>query len=680
MSFERLITGKGFFLDDLKLPDTLYLHVIRSAYARARVERVKGGINASEFNASLTSVGEGAFTGKSFVAMHAFASERVNFFGEPVAAVLGRTPYEAADLAESVEVDYEPLKPVLTIEDALSSEPIHSGTNSNVLSSYELGNRFKLDSPIVLEDTLTNERVLPNPLETRGIVAYYDGSRLNIWIPTQSVYSIKQGLCASLSLPPEMVRVIQLDTGGAFGTKSALYPEYVIAAYATLKTKKPVKWVEKRSEHLSATFPGRGSKARIKLYAQRSGKVQGVEAEIYTDAGAYFVGLNAFAPSFIGFQITGVYSIRNVHVKALAVYTNKTPLGPYRGAGRPEATFFIERMMDKLADELALDDDKVRLLNLSHESFTSPTGLKLEPATRFFKGALETLGYSKKAGLSFFVLFPAVQPGESAKIVVKGGRIRVWLGGNSHGQAHEVFVKSILSKELEVPESVIEVERGDTDALSRGVGSWGSRSALVGGAALIEAARKLKEKAKEGVGETLTSGRYTPQNLLKGEFEVEVFKELKEQFNSFGANLVELEVDETGFVRIKKCASYYDVGKALNPWMVESQIIGGCAQAIAQVLYERALYSQDGALLVSSIADAGVPTVEDLPQNYVIHLVENPSPLPHGAKGVGESATIGVPPALVRALEKALKVRFTKTPISWEDVYRAQQKLVASQV
>ena len=663
---KKLVEGRGQFVNDLHLPDMLHLAIVRSPHARARLLKVAGGINASELKANLASVGEGASQGPG-AAQPVLASDYVNYVGQPVAAVLGQDPYRAEDLMDEVDVEYDPLKPVIEPEEALVSAPIHAGTNSNILVNFQLGKEFDLhDAPMVLEDTLLNRRISPNPIEPRGLVARYDGSRLTVWASTQSVHAWKEGLCDSLSLDPSSVRVTQIDTGGAFGSKGGIYPEYVIACYASMKTRRPVKWIETRMEHLMATHQGRGARAKMKIYADRTGKVLGLKADLLIDAGSYAPGMGMMAPRWIGFQITGPYAISNVFVDAKAVYTNKVPLGPYRGAGRPEAAMFHERMMDLLADELKMDPVEIRLRNASAEPFVSPLGLKIDPFKPFLESAIRELRYNDRregesVGFSCFVLMPAVQPGESARLAIKHGRVKVWMGGSSHGQGHDVFARILVSEELGITQSVIDVEKADTDELDDGVGTWGSRTAVVGGAALVEASRKIKDEA------TAKLGKYSPEELLRHEFDVTVFHSQHEQLNAFGANLVTAILDESGDIRLKKCMAYYDVGRPLNPTMIESQIIGGSAQGIGQVLSEEVKYDEEGQLLTATIADAGILTALTMPA-VEIKLANIPSPLPHGAKGVGESPTMGVPPAALRAIEKILGKRLRETPIPIESL------------
>ncbi len=659
---DRFTRGRGRFVDDLRLDGMLHLRIARSTYARARVLSVRGGFTGSDFPANLVSVGEGAWGGGgTTVPFPALATERVNYVGQPVAAVLGRTPYEAEDLLGGVDIDYEPLKPVVEPKEALRAEPIHPGLSSNVATRLELGQDFALDAAVVLEDELANGRISPNPIEPRGAVAHYDGTRLTVWASTQSVHTWKEGLCNATKLPREKVRVVAVDTGGAFGTKSALYPEYVVAALASMKTGKPVKWIETRSEHLIATNQGRGASARMQLAADRTGKVLGLKADILVDNGAYAIGIGAGAPRFIGMQLTGPYAIGKAFVKGTSVYTNKVPLGPYRGAGRPEAAFFIERMMDLLADELKLDPLEVRLRNASAQPFVSPMGVRLEPFEPFLRSAAHELGYraheTGPSGFSCFVLMTAAQPGESARLSVKDGRIRVWMGTSRGGQDHETLAGEILSQELDVPKSAITLEPSDTDQLDQGIGTWGSRTAVAGGAALIEAAGRLKEQLTKDVGS------YSPGELLKHDLDVTVFHRENEQRNTFGACTAKVALDrEIGRAAVTQCAFYFDIGRVLNPSMVESQTIGGAVQAIGQVLSEEVVYNEDGQPLVVSLADAGVLPAAGTP-SIKVELAKHSAATGDRIKGVGEASATGLPPAIVRALEKAVGRRLRETPV-----------------
>lgn len=664
---KNYILGKGKFVDDIYFKDMLYLKVIRSPYARARILKIKGGITGFELKASMTATGEEATGAAVQVDYPVLATDYVNYVGQPVAAVLGKDRYDAEDKADEVEVEYEPLKPIIDPFEALKSEPIHKGMKSNVFAYYERGEKQKIEAPVVVTDELINERVVPNPIEPRGIVAYYDGNRLNVWGSTQSVHSWREGLASVLNIPIDLVRVIHVDTGGAFGSKGSIYPEHVIAAYASMKTKRPVKWIETRREHLMATHHGRGAYAKVELGAQRDGKIIYMDAQVIVDAGAYPVGIANFAHQWIPYQITGPYAIKNLHVVGMTVCTNKVPGGPYRGAGRPEAAFFMERMMDLLADELKMDPVELRLKNLTDEEFVSVTKLRVPPAKSFFEEAVKALRYreyvnkGEKVGISFFVLIPAAAGGESARILVNDGEIKVWLGGSVHGQGHEEFVKKIVSKELGVNEDVVKLMHSDTDEIDTGVGTWGSRSAFLAGSALVEACRRILETAKKELG-----NKFSVERMLKGKYDEKVVYEPKANLNSLGANLAVAKVVD-GKVKITEILSYYDTGKVLVRELAEGQVIGGSVQGLSQVYLEKVPYSNEGQLLIGSITEAGVPSAADVDTKIVSIFAEYPSPAPNQAKGLGESPTIGVPPAAVRAIELLIGKRIKKTPIDLKD-------------
>jgi carbon-monoxide dehydrogenase large subunit len=662
---DKFLSGRGRFVDDLKLEGMLHLKMVRSPYARARILKVRGGITGSEFRGDIVSVGEGAWGGPVSVSYPSLPTEYVSYSGQPVAAVLGKDPYEAEDLLEQVEVDYEPLKPLIDPEEARTFEPIHPTLKSNVVNEVQLGEDFSDGSPIILEDRLVNARISPNPMEPRAMVARYDGSRLTVWASTQSVHTWKEAISDIMRLPAEAVRVIQMDTGGAFGAKSSLYPEYAVACYAAIKTRKPVKWVETRSEHLLATNQGRGARAQMKIFADREGHVNGLKADLLVDNGAFAVGIGASAPRFIGYLLTGPYAIKRAYITASSVFTNKVPLGPYRGAGRPEAAFFIERMMDLLADELGQDPVEIRLKNASSKRFISPLGLKVDPLEPFLRTAADKLDYWKRAnekdiGFSCFILPSAVQPGESARIAIKGGSVRVWIGGGQSGQQHEVIAREVLKEELGIPASALKLEMGDTDELDEGIGTWGSRTAIVAGAALVEAAGKIREQAKK-------AGASSPGDILMHDFDVRVFHYMRESVSSLGANLVRVSLSDTGEAKVEECLAFYDIGKVLDKENVEAQVAGGSAQGIGQVLSEESWYNEEGQLITGTLADTGLPLASSVPRIIVRLAAHQPSEgLP--VKGVGEAATTGLPPAVVRALERTLGRRLRKTPLHQDEL------------
>ncbi len=663
-SIEKIVAGQGKYVDDISLPGMVHIAIYRSTYARARIKNVKADFTYRDIHAGVASVGEGSGGGvEADATQPVLAKDSVLYVGQPIAVVIGSSKYEAEDKLDEVEVDYEPLNPIMDPEKAIGGEPLIPGTKSNVIADRYLGEDFEVKADIVLEDRFFNQRVATNPLETRGIVADYDGDKLTVYVSTQAAHSIKEGLVESLSLDPDKIRVIQADTGGAFGLKGGLYPEYVVAAEVSMKLKKPVKWIESRSEHLLASNPGRGVIGKMKLYANKNGKVLGVRGEVITDAGAYDGGMGGFSSAFVARMIPGPYDVGNAHIHAVSVMTDKPPQGPYRGAGRPEAAFFMERMMDMLAQKLSMDPVELRLMNMSDKPLTSPTGQQIEAARPFFERAVKELEYdrykSRKPGLAFFVLVPAVFGGESCRINVDHGKIKVWLGGNVHGQRHDLFVKKLVSEELSVPRENIEHQLGDTGQLKKGVGSWGSRSAIVGGNAIIVACRKLKAELQK------EHGKYDPSLLNSITKDSEVYETPEGSLNSFGANLATVEIDDLGHIHVTESIACYDLGHALSPDVIVSQIEGGSAQGLGQVLSERILYSEDGQMLTSSISEAGVLDATRVP-NFKSRIVEVPSHFPHGAKGLGESPTIGVPAAVVSALENLTGIRIRDTPVGPE--------------
>lgn len=655
-----LLRGKGQFLDDLRFPGLLHMKVLRSIHARAHLLRVPSSLVGRDLHAVLPSSGEGAAAGLTGVGEPAVAQDLVNYVGQPLGAVLAPTLAEAEDLAASVEVEYDPLPPVVTVEQALSAPPIHSGVSSNVMTEFTLGEPIgDLNAPVVLEDRFQIARVAANPLETRGALALFEGGRLTLYASTQSVFSVRGALSQVLGMSPESVRVVQTDTGGAFGSKGSLYPEYVLLAHAAMRTGQPVKWTETRREHLTSSRHGRGTEGHVRLHAGRDGRVLALEGEVLVDAGAYLCGLNGSTPRFIGYQLTGPYGIPRAFVHARSLYTNKVPLGPYRGAGRPEAAFLVERMMDRLADELGLDPVEVRRRNTTEVPTLSPLGLQLPPSRPFLEEAVKALScpspLPRGAGFCLFVLVPALAPGEGARIRVKDGKLEVGVGSHNHGQAHGAWTQRLLTEELGVPPDRIVIHTADTDFLGRGIGSWGSRSAMAGGAAVVAAARRLRREVEE------RTGGFDVDRLLAGTWDVTLFEPQSGQVNSLGANLVLTSVDSLGRVTVEEVLAYYDLGRVLVPKAAESQVIGGTLQAIGETLSEEVVYDAAGQVLTGSLADAGLfPASPGTPVRVKFHGA--PSPIPPGTKGVGESPTVGVPPALVRALETSLGHRITDLP------------------
>ncbi|ARD84563.1 xanthine dehydrogenase family protein molybdopterin-binding subunit [Ferroplasma acidiphilum] len=662
---ERFVNGKGRYLDDIDLDGMLYMSLVRSPYARAKVKKVEGGLTSKDLKAYYA-LAEGDH--KEPV----LAIDEVNYQGQAVAAVFGKNRYESEDLLSTVNVEYEPMDAIHSIDDAKTKPPMYKDTAGNVLSQEDIGVKFNekdIQYDVKVTDTILLDRVSANPMETRGIVADYRDGILNVYLPSQSIVRSKSGIVNSLGLPPEKVRVFLIDNGGAFGVKALFYPEYIIACYASMKYGKPVKWQETRTEHLQACHAGRGVEGTLTLYAKKDGTITGLDGEVLLDNGPYFVDAASVDLGNVIHEITGPYFIEKAHIVGKYMLTNKAPNGYYRGAGKPEASILMERMMDLLADKLNMDIADVRLKNALEKPFKSPLGLDVNyPTKPFLEDALKYFNYrelSKKehVGISLFILDEDTAPGESARIIVKDGKVHTYMGGNVSGQGHEMFVKSILSDELSVEQDLISLDLQDTETLSTGVGTWGSKSAMTHGSVLMQAAEELKQQVKEKYG------KYSPEILLKHDFDQTSFYKFDYNDNQVNFNLVTSKINEAGDIESLKVGCYYDLGKVLNMTNVMGQTEGGALQAIGEVLSETLRYSEEGQLMTTSITDAGVLTAEHTPE-FDIKIVENPSVLKDGAKGLGESPMIGIPEGLARSLETQLHTRINVMPITREFLSR----------
>jgi len=729
--FLRLIKGEGTYIDDIRKDSPLFLKVIRSPYAHARIKDIDFSAVSDKSLLLVTSkLVSDKFSGAMLpalqipqaknVKMPTLATDKVNFVGQPVAAVVARDRYEAEDLLELVSVDYDPLGPIVDPDQAMSpnSSVIHESIGTNIgldtkLSGGDIHSAFS-SADIVVEDTLRCHRISPNPIETRGIIAQWDGTAFNVWVSCQGVFQLRQSLREALGVSDNQLRVYQPDVGGAFGAKSPAYPEYVLACYASMALQRPIKWIETRSEHLIATYHGRSASAQISLAAKRDGTILGIKGTVIADLGAYSYVINPRYSSFIAQQLTGPYRTPAAEFRVLNVFTNKVPTGPYRGAGRPEAAFFYERMMDLLSDELKIDPLEIRARNLvriSEMPYKTPLGLNLDPEDyhlilskagsifdypklRYDIEKERRNGKSVGLGLSTYIEQNNTMFGESATARLReGGIIEVATGLGPHGQGHQTILSQLVSDEFGIEPDKVLITFGSTESLARGVGTYGSRSAVIGGAAAIQASRELKLKMLQECSKLVN----IPQSDLKIEGgiivtasgrTIQTLSELAEKnpnlesaafaegtnIISFGVHIVKAEVDrETGKAVISKYMALDDAGRVINPLLTEPQVVGGVMQALGEVLYEEIVYAADGQPLVGSIGDAGVPTaVEGIDVQSV--LFEYPSKYPHGARGVGEAGSIGGLPAIVSAIDKAMGQRMNSTMAKPENLFEIMQR------
>ncbi|WP_069808348.1 xanthine dehydrogenase family protein molybdopterin-binding subunit [Vulcanisaeta thermophila] len=680
-----VILARSNYLDDIKLSGMVYLHIIRSPHARARIVRINPpGERALLFLThqdigNLLMPSQQPSVNANIVRMPVLAKDVVNYVGQPVAAVVTEERYETEDVAEEISVDYEPLPAVVTIDDALEGRVIiHGELRTNVSVDVTLeGGELSLfrEADVVVEREIEQSRLVANPMEPKGVVAHYTGDRLIIYASTQSPFRVKSDIVDVLKLPPETVVVYApKNVGGGFGNKTPAYPEYVLAALASMKLRRPVKYVETRTEHLMNPMQGRGVKSKMRLYAKRDGTVLGIEGKIIVNIGAYNFSINAGMPIFIANLSTGPYRMRAVRVRAMGVFTNTPPLGPYRGAGRPEAALIHETLMDTLADELGLDPLEVRRRNVirDNETFKMPLGLVvdsgnyqtiLEEAGRIYQ---DLRGKYRDKGVSIvlFALFVSTLGGEGIKFRVGNGRLRLIIGSRTQGQAHISAFTKYLSETFGVPEELIEVIPGNTEDLSYGIGTFGSRSTTVVTAAITEASEKLLDEIK--------SRGLTLMDAIKSPNVIELEYHYMPKFAIFapGAHVAVVDFDpEVMEARVVEYYAVYNVGKTLIKEEVDGQLMGGVLQGAAQVLWEGAVYDEDGNPLHLSLADYGMPNPADV--NYRVITIERntQSILPGGVRGVGEAGTTGALPAVFIALERAVRarlgvsIRINKTPV-----------------
>jgi carbon-monoxide dehydrogenase large subunit len=662
----------------------------------------------------------------------------VRYVGEPVAVVVTEERYQGEDAAEQVYVDYEPLPVVVDPEAAEQSEVVlHPDVGSNVALQFDFGRSDDLfdGCEVVVQQRIVNQRVAPCPLEVRAAAAQWgDDGRLTFWSSSQGAHGVKGTLVGAFGLDESAVRVIVPDVGGGFGAKAGARADEVLVAWLARRLGRPMRWVETRSESMLAMGHGRGQVQQVEIGGRRDGTVEAYRLTILQDAGAY-PEIGAALPFMTRMMTTGVYAIPKAECNAMSVTTNTTPTVAYRGAGRPEASAALERAMDVWAAELGLDPADVRRRNLiAKDAFPFTTavgttydigdyeraldllldaagyrGLREEQAQRRSRGDVRQLGI----GLSVYVEvtagpFPDKEWG--ALEVRADGTALVRTGVSAHGQGHHTSLAMIASDALGIPVEDIEVVHGDTDVVPQGGGTGGSRSMQLGGSAVLKASEQVVDRARELAAQLLEAnpddvvldkagGRFhvagTPTIARTwGEVAAEagqgdggspgggglasemVFEASQPTF-PFGAHLAVVEVDtETGRVELARMVAVDDAGRILNPLLAEGQIHGGLAQGAAQALLEEVRYDDDGNPLTTNLADYAFVSATELPSFETVAM-ETPTPVnPLGAKGIGESGSIGSTPAVQNAVVDALAhlgVRHLDMPASPERVWRAIQ-------
>ena len=712
----HILTGGGSYVDSLNLEGARYVTFVRSTVPHALVRSIdtSAARTAPGVEAIYTAdeVDIGPFPPNPFFPQldqrflrWPLAKDRVRFVGEPIVAIVAANRYLGADAAELVVIDYEPLPVVMDMEAAATNE---------ILLFPELGTNIgaQLDLPpiddlfdradVVVEQRMINRRMAPAPMEGRAAAATWDGTRLTLHASTQGVGVTRDGIVGVFGLAKDAVRVIASDVGGGFGSKGGLSPEELIVLWATLRLGGTLRWAETRSENLVGMSHGRGQVQTVKIGATNDGVIVGMHMDIAQEAGAY-PDVGAGLPVMTMMMASGVYRFPRIAYTSRSYVTNTTPTGAFRGAGRPEAAYAIERTLDVLAAKLGLDPVELRRRNfIANDAFPVTTSvgtvydsgdyggaldralkaadyraLRAEQQRRRTDNARVQLGI----GVACYVEITGAMPGpEPARIVVNSdGSVTVYSGSTPHGQGHVTSWAMVASERLGIPMDRIEVLFGDTDRDPAGQVTGGSRSAQVCGVVVGRASDLVAEKAKHIAANLLeaavddvvldtNTGRFhvagTPA-IAKSWIEVAAAAteslEAEDSFEAvsptfpFGANVAVIELDtETGQITLVRFVGCDDAGILLNPLLAEGQLHGGMGAGVAQALIEEIQYDGDGNPLTTNFADYGAISATELPSFELVHMA-TPTPINElGAKGIGESGTVGATPAVINAVVDAL--------------------------
>jgi carbon-monoxide dehydrogenase large subunit len=731
----KFLTSGGVYTDDLRLEGALYVTYVRSTMAHARltaldVEEARGApgvvdvITAADIDLEASPPALPMFN--AGMKRPWLAGDTVRYVGEPVAIILSEDRPSGVDAAELIFVDYEPLPVVVDLEAARSEEVVlHPEAGTNVALELDFGRDEALfeDCPVVVRGRIVNQRVAPCPLEVRaGAAAWGEDGRLTQWASTQAAHGARDAIAAALGVAPDQVRVIAPDVGGGFGAKIALYDEELLLGWLARRAGRPVRFVETRSESMVGLGHGRGQIQDVEIGGTKDGQVLAYRLTVLQDAGAY-PNVGGFLPYFTRVMAAGVYAIPKIEFKGTSLVTNTTATVAYRGAGRPEAAAAIERAMDLFAAEIGMDPADVRRRNLIGKDrfpYTTPVGTTYDIGDyeRALDLVLEAAGYERLRaeqqrrrqagegkllgiGLSLYVEITngAGPPGEFGSVeITPDGRAILRTGTSPHGQGHATAWAMLASDQLGIPMDQIEVIHGDTDLVRSGGGTMASRSLQAGGLAVYEAAAEVVDKARQLASELLEAD---PADILldkvDGRFHVagtptagKTWAELAQVADGalsverdsapagptfpFGAHLAVVEVDsETGKVELLRLVAVDDAGRILNPLLAEGQLHGGLAQGAAQALLEEVRYDADGNPLTANLADYAMISTAELPSFELVPM-ETPTPInPLGAKGIGESGTVGSTPAVQSAVVDALShlgIRHVDLPTTPERVWR----------
>lgn len=713
----ELIRGRGKYVDDINLEGQLHLRVVRSMVARAKISRIDTSASselpgvvavytAKDFQGMYTPLPPVAAPGVDVknVVMPLIADEIVNFVGEPVAAIVAESRAQAEDAEELLEIDYEPLEAIIDPRQSLDgSGLLYPEIGNNILMSWDkktenfdesMSAAFK-----IVEGEFELPRLVAAPMEPRGCLISCDNKAgtVTMWVSSQDPHRPAAQLSRTFGVPLETIRVIVPEVGGAFGSKGGSPQEYLLAYAASSKLGRPVKWVEDRSENFTSSYQGRGMSAKVRLALDSDGKFLAIEAVVLADLGAYLFPSTTIAPFTASTLLTGAYRIPSAKVSLKGVATNKVPTGPYRGAGRPEACYFVERIVELAAREIGVDSLELRMRNLLRPDefpYKTPLGQlydsgDYEPTLRRVSELLASGTQDGREGLVTATgIAMAVEPAgsglwESGGVEVLGsGTVVATSGSSAHGQGHKTSFAQILADEFGVDIESIVVKQGDS-TYGPGVGTFGSRSIILGGEALVSAAREVKSiaanwaalKLEAAVEDLVWEGdRIHVQGSPEPSMTVfEIARDMEKSEDSqklkfdtrsnipapsfpFGAYGAEVEIDTaTGHVNLKRVIAVDDAGTIVNPLLAEGQIIGGTMQGVASALWEEMIYDQDGSPLTASFLDYLIPSSKESAFESTNEFRSTPTPYTSlGAKGVGESGTVGGLAAVANAVNNAL--------------------------
>jgi len=763
---KRYTTGSGKYTDDVRNENQAYAAFVRSPHAHANVTGIDAsaaegmpGVVAVLNGAELTGDGIGniicgwAITSKDDTPMNmgawsALATDKVRYVGDAVAVVIADSMEEARNAAEAVEVSYDELPAVVDTATAMDdgAAQVHENAPNNMIFDWELGDEAATDAGIaaashVTKIDLTNNRLSPNPMEPRSAVATFDPAEehYTLYTTSQNPHVARLVLSAFYQVAPEhKLRVIAPDVGGGFGSKIYIYPEEIVCLWASMKTKRSVKWTSTRSEAFLTDAHGRDHVTHAEMGFDADGKITAFKIDTIANLGAYMSLFSSAVPTYLyATLLAGQYHMPAIHCNVKTVYTNTTPVDAYRGAGRPEACYLIERVMEKAAREMGMDPAELRRKNFILEfPYQTPVimnydcgdfpghldkaqaaadvaGFAARKAEAASRGKLRGLGYStyiEACGIAPSQAVGSLGAGvglwESAEVRVNPvGTIEVLTGSHSHGQGHETSFAQVVADRFDLPVENIQIVHGDTDKVQFGMGTYGSRSGPVGLSAIFKACDKVELKVKqiaahlldasaddvfcEG-GEVKVKGTnkslgwheiglaaYTahnlPEDMEPGLKEGAFYDPVNFSFPA-GCHICEVEIDpETGVVEIVKFTAADDFGTLINPLIVEGQVHGGIGQGVGQAMLEQVIYGDDGQLLTGSYMDYTMPRADNLPSFDVEHN-SVPSPSnPLGVKGCGEAGAIGSPPAIMNAITDAIGTENLEMPATPANVWQAIQ-------